>query len=191
MLDRAEAHGVAPISWEAGHLPSGQPSDVCIAAGASPSGALHTPGSRRIRTRCGPNGSRCMRAPASLPHSGHERRQPRRITCAGNHIGSGAPAPTLVCLPACSLPPDHPAARLVRVRLMERPASSTAPQQPFLPVSLSSGAGPPPCTGPIESASHAETSVLQLVQAAIIRAQVCHSNQYPASAHPPTYSVPG
>ncbi|KAF5834836.1 hypothetical protein DUNSADRAFT_8376 [Dunaliella salina] len=33
MLERASKQGVAPVSWQAGHLPSGNYADVCIASG--------------------------------------------------------------------------------------------------------------------------------------------------------------
>jgi len=33
MLERATRQGVAPVSWQAGHLPTGELADVCIASG--------------------------------------------------------------------------------------------------------------------------------------------------------------
>lgn len=33
MLERAAHHGVAPVNWQAGYLPTGEAADVCIASG--------------------------------------------------------------------------------------------------------------------------------------------------------------
>lgn len=33
MLERSAKQGVAPVTWQAGHLPNGQLADVCIASG--------------------------------------------------------------------------------------------------------------------------------------------------------------